>query len=503
MRTFLQPSDVVLMYVSGDPDVYARYGVTVSAWGGAHTQERVRALRARDIHSTGAMWCLTATVTLLHDDPDLRDATVRDIAGEPLIVPWLPDHVYQGTPALWGCTNHPAFRAHVRQKVCEAMAGGADGLHVDDHLGTAFPALYEGGCFCDYCRAAFRHYLCRRATPALLAEADVTSFEGFDYRALIRPLAPTRALYLERRETLPLYRTYIDFQLQRAAEHVRQLGALAAEIVERPITLSANTCLPLIEHTVVMRHLTHLVGEVAHHAEQGVAGLSDAIRAYRMADALGKPLAATAKGSDWAFVKTRGCANLVRLWIALSYACGQRLMCPHKAWCYIPGQGTEYYYGPAERYAPLYRFVRRHADLFDGHRPVGPLAPPPDLPAAFDTWDQRETWRAALEREAPQPLSPAEHIWAFPRRRADGHLTVHCLNLDYHPADDRLTPRAAVTLALSRAVCGGPYRQATWHTPDAEPQTLALTVGDTHLTVTLPALDVWGILEFHGATAMR
>jgi len=82
-----------------------------------------------------------------------------------------------------------------------------------------------------------------------------------------------------------------------------------------------------------------------------------------MADAMGRPLAATASGQDWAFVKERGCSGLVRSWIAASYASGHALMAPHRQWCHTEEKGTHWYDGPREAYAPLYRFARQHTAL--------------------------------------------------------------------------------------------------------------------------------------------
>ena len=83
------------------------------------------------------MWCLTAGAKALYEDEKLRDAVAKDIEGKPVAVPWLFDHTYKDMKSYFGCTNHPAFRAHSERKVREAMAGGADGLHIDDHLGVA------------------------------------------------------------------------------------------------------------------------------------------------------------------------------------------------------------------------------------------------------------------------------------------------------------------------------------------------------------------------------
>ncbi|UCF39317.1 MAG: P1 family peptidase [Acidobacteriota bacterium] len=40
-------------------------------------------------------------------------------------------------------------------------------------------------------------------------------------------------------------------------------------------------------------------------------------------------------------------------------------MTPHRQWCYTKEKGTHWYDGPEEQFAPLYRFVKSHANLFD------------------------------------------------------------------------------------------------------------------------------------------
>jgi len=84
-----------------------------------------------------------------------------------------------------------------------------------------------------------------------------------------------------------------------------------------------------------------------------------------VADAVGRPLASTASGGDWAFVKEHNLPGLVQGWIALSYAAGHGLMAPNRQWCYTPQKGTHWFEGPKEKFAPLYRFVRENAALFD------------------------------------------------------------------------------------------------------------------------------------------
>ena len=154
----LRHSEVVFMYAADD-DVYRVYKASFVAWGGANTTEQVKRHHDIGVRCTGSMWCLTAGAENIHKNAALREACAVDIEGKSVEVPWLFDHTYQGTKTYFGCTNHPEFRSLCRQRVRDAMAGKADGLHVDDHLGTAGAAWWQGGGFCDWCMKAFREYL--------------------------------------------------------------------------------------------------------------------------------------------------------------------------------------------------------------------------------------------------------------------------------------------------------------------------------------------------------
>ena len=346
----------------------------------------------------------------------------------------------------------------------------------------------------------FRNYLLEHDSPRLREQAGVESFEGYDHRELVRRYATTREEYLKKQHQIPLYQEFVDCQLQRAAENTRQLGELAAQIVEHPITLSANTGLPSLIHTVVTPYLTYLVAEVNHRSSEGAAELLNAVQAYRMAEAIGKPIAATAAGHDWAFGKANGCEELVRIWIALSYACGQRLMVPHRMWCHTPELGTHWYDGPTEAYAPLYRFVRSHSELFRDCTTVGPLAAPKGIPDRFGTHAQRQALKEALAEGDLQPLSAGEHIWCFPRIRSDGALLLHLVNLDYDATKDTVHPQRDVSVEIDLLFVGDRFTQATLFAYDAEPSPIPVTYsmnGSRGIcTVCLPEQRLWSVVLF-------
>ena len=493
-RTTLYGDDVIFMYPAADPATYLDYGCTFLAWGGGATGEAVQHLSSIGVHATGSLWCLTAGAETLHKNADLREAVARDITGKPIAVWWLFDCNFEGTPSLFGCTNHPAYRAHVRQMVAEQMRGNAPGLHVDDHLGTAHSVAFLGGCFCDHCMADFKLWLKQNATPNAMRIAWVQHWDDFDYRALVRQHVTTDADYQAKRESIPLHAEFLDFQLQAAAENVRQLGELAAQIVKRPITLSANTCLPELPHTVVTPHLTHMVGEVDHHASKGTGELLDAVHAYRMAEAIGKPLAATAKGQDWAHLKASGQDNLAKVWIALGYCMGQRLMAPHHQWCYTQNLGTHWYDPDSTELARMYRFVRAHPDLFRDTTTLGPLAVPADLPMQLNTFAGRVAFEQALEAGHPQPLQigPA---WIFPRRSANGGLVVHVLNLAYSAETDLIEPQRDLPITLPAELTKNLPAEATLYSYDAPPQPVPVQTRPGQPLLHVPLLRLWTVIS--------
>jgi len=461
----LAHSDVVFMYV-GDAEAYRAYGATFVGWGGAHTPESVKMHHDMGIRCTGSMWCLTAGAKLLHENPELLAAVSVDIEGKPVEVPWLFDHTHEGMKSYFGCTNTPAFREHSRREVRRVMAGSPDGLHVDDHCGVAASAWNWGGGLCDRCIEAFRKYLQDNADPGELKAAGVEDPDTFDYRDLIRKYATTREEYLKVQHTIPLMKTFLDFHSESAAENVRQLGQVAAETAGHPVGLSANACLPDKIHLYVMKHLTHIICEVKQNAAAGTRDIGNAIEAYRMADEFGKPMAATGSGQDWAFVKTHNCEELVRFWIALAYAHGQRFMVPHptRQWCFTDELGTHWYEAPIEAYTPVYRFIRANSEWFDGFKTV-------DVEGA----------------RAP------ENVHLTLRRHEDGRAAIHLLNTDYDEAGRAMRPMDGVRVSLPKGRLGSGWQTARLLSYDAAPREAAITEQGDSVELQLDSLRLWTV----------
>jgi hypothetical protein len=464
----LKHSEVVFMYAA-DEAAYKAYGATFVGWGGADKAEQVKKHHDLGLRCTGSMWCLTAGAKNLYDSAELRDAVAKDIEGKPIEVPWQFDHTYKEQKTWFGCTNHPAFREHCRREVRRVMAGGADGLHVDDHLGVAQSATGFGGGLCDHCIAAFREYLKKNAAPEELAKAGAADLEKFDYRDLIRKYATTREEYKKVRRKIPLADHFSQFHLQAAADFVRELGQVAAQAAGHPVMLSANTGLPDKRHAVVAAYLTHMICEVNFNASAGTAKIDGALAAFAMARDLGKPLACCASGQDNAFVKANQAEDLIRFWIALTYAHGQRYMVPHptKQWCFTKELGTHWYAAPVEAYAPLYRFIKANAEWFDGFEAEG------DVKAGTG--------------------GAAGIIVTARRKGAGGPVVLHLVNRDYDAAAKKVRPAKDVTVTLP-AECAGKSGRACVLSYDAAPQTVEVRTEGAAAQVKVPELRLWSLV---------
>ncbi|MDP2895253.1 MAG: hypothetical protein Q8Q12_01685 [bacterium] len=457
-------SDVVFMYAS-DEAAYKAYGATFVAWGGANSKERVKMHHDLGIRCTGSMWCLTAGAKTLYENAELREAVARDIEGKPIEVSWLFDHTYKDMKTYFGCTNHPAFREHSRQQVRQAMAGGADGLHIDDHLGVAQAATAFGGGLCDYCVAGFREYLKKHATREQLAETGVKELENFDYRDVIRKVAKTRDEYMKVQSKIPLIDLFRQYHLEAVADFVRELHKVGEEAAGHPILLSANACLPERRHVVVVKYLTHVVCEVSFNARQGTAKPDDAIAAFEMARSLGKPMAATASGWDWSHIKAKNVEELVRFWIALTYAHGQWFMVPHpqRQWCFNNELGTHWYQAPIEAFAPVYQFIRKNAQWFDGFEPI----------------------------DASEIKTPANVLCTARRKGESGPIVLHVLNRDYDAEADRMRSAKDVRVSFPKNMLEGLSGSARLLSYDGDGEDARIeTDGDT-ASVTIPELRLW------------
>jgi hypothetical protein len=561
----LHSSDVVFMY--DDPRQYAAYGCSVLGWAGPDRPEQVRAAHAAGVRVVSvSVGFRTEFARMIDFSPDFRDAVCRNFAGEPIAVPWLWDHHHKGEPAWWFCTNSPLYRRYLDGRLAEIARTDCDCLHIDDYTGTAGMVTWKAGCFCRHCLAGFRDYLRRNMAPEKLAALGVRDLDTFDYRQFLLDRGVRPEEYSRRRASLPLATEFLDFQVKAADAFVVAYHRRAEELCGRPLGLCVNSGLTDPASLVIAPHLTHFCCEVGHGAGRPAAP-THPIYVYKLADGLNRPVAATASGQDWAYVKAHRRPGLVRTWVALAYAFGHNFKVPHRQWCYTEQEGTSWYAGPPEEYAWLYQVVRENAGLLNGYEAVAPVAVVYDNTArrrgrgdiepicaalaesnvpftvvvAGDDWldyrlepsrleqfravvvagepavdaAQREllervrasgrlvTWpdRAALEKLVPSPVAVdgGKDVLAAVRARpgdSAAPVAVHLLNRRYDADTDATVVQQDLTVRLRRDLLGNRvFSRAVLHVPRAAPRELAVTADAEHVTVNVPALDLWGIVE--------
>jgi hypothetical protein len=526
----------------------------VLAWGGTPTpKSRAEAEGVRFFASVGMVTEFSAYHRRFFDR--YEEGLCRDIDGKPVKVPWLTDHQSQGVPYWWCCTQQPAFREFLRDRVIQTVKAGADGVHIDDHLGTA-GGLWLGICFCDRCVEGFRAFL--TALPAAeRAPLGVAEPGKYDYREEVRRWIAAEPAS-RKPPGHPLWPLWTTYQCRAAAAFMQELRELAASTAGRPVPFGANAGLLWPRHLSDYKAIDMFSAETDHHAAgQRFSDLP--LLAYRMAEAMDRPYAATASGGDWAYIKEQNRPGLVRGWIALAYAAGQRLMAPHRQWCYTPEKGTHWYAGPTPAFAQLYQFVRKNAGLFDGYATFADVAVvlphgsfvkdtqrwfvlanrlaaanisyrvllagdgivdrpliEADLNACrslliperreflpsdarlIDAMDKDRRVFATVE-EALAGVVPAVQVEATVRvlpRVKSGSAAIHLLNYDYDFAGDRVRPLERVRVGIDPNALGlESVTNCRWVAPDTEPATLAWRDGG----VTVPSLDLWGMIAIEGA----
>ena len=379
-------SDVAALSHYREIESFEAYRPTIIAWGwplaypkDVTTQERDNMIRTQieEAYQQGVrivstnIDMVTATAWILSENPELQDAVVRDIHNEPMLVYWFEHVNYDGVPTYWGCTNHPVYREHLKEKVAKGVSFGTNALHFDDMRGSAW--LDNGGCFCDFCTTAFREHLQAKYTTPELAEMGVRDIDSFNYREVVGSMFVSKEAFqraYRNREPIPMIQVYESFLYHRASDFLNELAGVAKRVTKNSdFPISANTYNMEPRYMIGTEHLDLFVTEVDHQNHDGM----EPVFAYKISDALGKRIILTANAVDWGMIKFGGNTSLVLDWIATSYAFGHQFMTPYRQWVFVNQRQTTNYMGPTDIFAPIYQFVSQNKDLLDGYEAVAQI----------------------------------------------------------------------------------------------------------------------------------
>jgi hypothetical protein len=169
---------------------------------------------------------------------------------------------------------------------------------------------------------------------------------------------------------------------------------------------------------------------------------------------------------------------LTRRAIAMCYASGGHLIVP---WDVYTGSNSPRYYGKPEQYADLYKFVRDHSQLIDGHEDAAFLLP--------GLTDKR------YPADPPMSLSDAGDLAAVARAvpgKPQAPVVIHLV-------DWREKPQPITMKLLSRRFVSDGLLQAELLRPGRPVAQLDCRTADTHTLIEIPPLAPWGIVVVNPA----
>jgi hypothetical protein len=493
MKTTLSQRDVVFQYPAKDPQTYASFGATMIACGGRYTLDETKKLRDRGITAATSVDCRAISAVDARAYPDCLEAVVFDLDGNPVEA---AEADASGNRRYLGCTNHPAFRAYLRKQVCEAMMANPVGLHINNYLGAATAVLSGTGCFCDFCVNGFRTFLKSSGASDALKQAKIDDVETLDYRRLIKDICRTQEQFFTMRTGLPLFDSYVEFQCEQAKASVASLHGLARECAGDDVFVSIAIPESLQDFARVTPHCAYGVWEVAHHTGESVERYIDIIKNYRIMEAIGIPCAVNAAPVDWAYVKAAHADMRACAWIALAAAHGQVFMAPHRVRAMSAEGRSEWFYGEADTYAPLFAFMKKHSELFDGCASAFPLRLPEN------PRDRADIIGGILGRvncaygNPVEPITAGEGVFVIPRTRKDGLKVAHVVNTTASTASGNIVARPDCVISIPASVFKRGFETATVYSYDAPPVKIPVTNDSGKITLTIPEQRLWSVVAF-------
>jgi hypothetical protein len=370
-------SDVAIIWHAFETFVQDLYNPTMMTWGWDMAYPWGKGVPSvqKDIYFANqkGLWLvatnfdlMTATCYENYQDTLLQETAVRDVNNEKILVPWFSDKFYEGVPTYWNCANHPYYREFIRQKMNTGIGFGANAVHIDDARGSG--RLEIGGCFCDHCIGMFRDYLKEKYSHAELQLLGIDSVEIYNYREKVSLISPTKADFIQKFRInpgqFPLMADYQHFHYKAVSDFIGELDSVAESLAGGPVYMSINAWNLTPGRITGMDHINYFAAEMDQRNRYG----DEAIFVFKFADGLNMSAALMGDAYDWAWIQSSGAYNLVKYWIARTYAFGHHHMAPYRQFVFIDGiQPTTVYNGPTHEFRKVYDFIQANARYFDGY----------------------------------------------------------------------------------------------------------------------------------------
>lgn len=401
--------------------------------------------------------CALNSMVADHPGGGRQQGRLMDLDGNLVSAPWMR----AWKDPAWGCCNSTEWRASYLAAAKAALEAGADLFQMDDPV-LNLGAMQWGACFCPYCMAGFRDYLADHSTPEQRASWGIVDLADFDYATDLRAQGAPAGDAFGKWDGGPLKAQFRDFLQASVARFYQDIRGQIDAYAGRHVPFSSNNYAG--RWTFPYDHFDFGVAEIPHR------DLGPALMYERFKEARDR-------GKAQVFTLVSEDVALTRRVIATAYATGGHLLVPWDVYLGSTPEGSRRYYGKPEDYADLYRFVRGHADLFDGYEDAAFV-----LPGRADT---------RYPERPPVQLDGAGTACAFVRAipgQPDAPVALHLVDWSDTPED------RTVRIDPTQFGSGGAL-QVQCLRPGAEPVDLVPMVLDGPFAVEVPPLSPWGILR--------
>ncbi len=515
-------------------DAQKRFMATDNKWSYIMAKDKVDAITALGGKFQGAVNINTA-------DPDGK----YNIGRQELI-----DGSHFKSPNMtwvtaYGCANAPEYQEIIKNQAIKFIGLGVSAMQFDDPGGN-FKGYSFGGCFCQHCMQGFTSYVKDTYSQAQIKEFGIDDIGTFHYKEYLKTKynITTSPEYLAGRKSVPLDSAFKNFQLLSSRAQLARMRQVLTDNSPSYIEFSYNN----YEFLMQFADKTH-EGKYAHDLfDYGIAEHTD--EAYSFENAItGGTFATSLKKPQIVSPVPRSLAK-GRQGLAACYALGQYFLVPYDI--YVPLRPR--YFASVDEYGDMFHFIRQNPQLFNGYEipsqvgiltnwdvmdrkaltlmsmklsaagvPFKDIVASSNMPTfAIDPNDLKglkylisvnppETFtekdRATIENSGVRIITPDrvdeiigevsfisveadKNVYGIVRAMPGDEAApkiVHIISRTGKQESDVLVHLQA------EKFFGNTPCEATYYRPGYNPQNLPIT----NNTVTLPALDEWGIIKIY------
>ncbi len=269
----------------------------------------------------------------------------------------LPRLARRGILCPMACVNDPEYKKWLFRKIDYVLKSKPSAIHFDEPVMSSKLIEKDVGSFSKYSMESFSDYLRQKSYSPLVNNKNI-DIDRFNFQTYLTNGTRTPAL------DKFLFEEFKTFTVKSTLKLFQELCEYARSKNGDRILISANATPWDWKRIPLYEAIDFSAPEIVHNAS-ALKISNIPLFCYKMAEAIGKPIFATALGVDWAIIKKERHQLLVCNWIAQAYALGQFFNFPLKSW--IPGS---WYYPEAKIYPALAEWIKLNSHLFDDYKAV-------------------------------------------------------------------------------------------------------------------------------------